>query len=148
MPEIELDNSLTCILCDRVVNTFFNAVDEGVSPDVIVDRLVVICKDLNIYTERVCRGTVETVMVRNCPRQFKNNNNNNNTHFVIIHKIIQPILIYINNHTHVIRGNVCGTVLPALKCKLAEPDKMEWTIKESTIPKPPVREFVAPPVKT
>ena len=64
--EIDDENSLTCGLCDRIVNVFFTAIDAGEDPDVIVNRLAILCKDLNIYSERVCRGAVGMVMVRNC----------------------------------------------------------------------------------
>ena len=38
-------------------------------------------------------------------------------------------------------------MLPSLNCKLSDPEKVEWSIKESTTPKPPVTEYVPPPVR-
>ena len=46
-----------------MVNTAFNAFEAG-TPEVVIDEVVSICNQFNIYTEQVCRGTAEKALVR------------------------------------------------------------------------------------
>ena len=53
---------------------------------------------------------------------------------------------YIYRNSKVIPGNVCGILFQTENCTLSDPDKLEWTINPSAIPKPPVNQPTPPPV--
>lgn len=108
---------LTCLLCSQVVNTAFNAFEAG-TPEVVIDEVVSICNQFNIYTEQVCRGTAEKAL---------------------------PVIEYIYNTTGIIQGNVCGILLPTSGCTLSDPESLEWSIPPSSVPKPPSNELSKPP---
>ena len=46
------------------------------------------------------------------------------------------------------KGNICGILLPTENCTLSDPDAVEWIVPDSPVPKPPVSNFVRPPVFT
>ncbi|CAB3361410.1 Hypothetical predicted protein [Cloeon dipterum] len=50
---------LTCAFCDLGAAQFLSWFNAGDSPAVIVDKGVNLCLDLNVQTERVCRGVLE-----------------------------------------------------------------------------------------
>jgi len=110
---------LTCGICSRFINIFAEAVQNGTPDEVILDDIAIICNELNIFTDRVCRGTAEEAL---------------------------PTIKYLFTSTSIVQGNICGILLPTENCTLSDPDAVEWTIPESPVPKPPVSNFVRPPI--
>ena len=47
-----------------------------------------------------------------------------------------------------LQGNVCGILMQGQHCTIAEPEKLEFTIRPSPIAKPPVIKSTPPPVNS
>jgi hypothetical protein len=56
---------LTCELCEFGAGEFITWFAAGDSPQTIVDKGVNLCLTLNVQTERVCRGVLDTNIVLN-----------------------------------------------------------------------------------
>lgn len=60
---------------------------------------------------------------------------------------MKPTVRFIVSSTEFIEGNFCGIFAQSQDCGLSDPDKIEWTIRPSSVPKPPVTLPNTPPVK-
>ncbi|XP_065583213.1 uncharacterized protein LOC136042206 [Artemia franciscana] len=49
---------LYCTACNTAISLFFNSMENNATEEQIVDGIVGICLNLNMYSEKVCRGVV------------------------------------------------------------------------------------------
>ena len=53
---------------------------------------------------------------------------------------------YVYENTEVEAGNICGIIFPEKSCQPSHPEKLEWAITPSSVPKPDISEPSQPPV--
>jgi len=117
-PEPEERGFIICNACDRLVKQIFTYFDQGTTNEQITDTIASVCTTFRLFDSSICRGFLETSL---------------------------PTIRYIYENTEIIAGNVCGLVLTSENCSLSNPEKLEWTIKPSVLPKPLVADkSVAP----
>ena len=100
-----------------VVQIIYTYIQEGQPFETTVNTLTKVCVDFKIFSPRVCKGLIE---------------------------INLPTLLYIQKHTDIIPGNVCGILMVGKNCSLSDPSKLEWSIKLSSVPKPPIGRSSSP----
>lgn len=52
-----------CIICKTILTTFINLRHKGMSEEDIRNNVINLCVLLNIQTERVCKGVIESNLV-------------------------------------------------------------------------------------
>lgn len=112
-PEPEERGFIICNACNRMVKQMFTYFDQGVTNEQIIDTIASICTTFRLFDSSICRGFLDASL---------------------------PTIRYIYENTDIITGNVCGLILSSENCSLSDPEKLEWSIKPSDIPKPSLTE--------
>lgn len=144
-PEPEERGFIICNACDRLVKQIFTYFDQGTTNEQITDTIASVCTTFRLFDSSICRGFLETSLVRDT---FTSSIDKNQFHpFTVIWlDFLKPTIRYIYENTEIIAGNVCGLVLTSENCSLSNPEKLEWTIKPSVLPKPLVADKSVAPV--
>ncbi|XP_043796526.1 sphingomyelin phosphodiesterase 1-like [Apis laboriosa] len=90
-----------CIICKTILTTFINLRHKGMSEEDIRNNVINLCVLLNIQTEKVCRGVIESNL---------------------------PIILYIiDSKPNLTASTICGVVLESKSCPLND-SKFDWNI--------------------
>ncbi|KAK8751355.1 hypothetical protein OTU49_014375, partial [Cherax quadricarinatus] len=108
--------TLLCLTCQAGVSELLHMVNNGTSPDIIVDGIVALCVDLGIANHVMCDSLI---------------------------KEVEPQLLWILENRELTANDVCGMVLVGFGCHTNNPDRV-WDVALPDVPKPPVIDPVLP----
>lgn len=108
--EIIPRDDFTCTLCTSALGAYIREIRGGWTYEEVTESVVELCTDLQIQTERVCRGVIE--------------NNVQEIHFIVLQR---PELT---------TEDMCGVIFEG-DCPMGDLSKFEWTVNVNSN-KPPL----------